>query len=90
MGIDGTGGRDDFCAPADGLPASSAESEAESLVSHSQELFEEGLALCAARLDTGWSLTDCISFAVMRKHGLTKGLTGERHFEQTGFKASLV
>lgn len=36
-----------------------------------------------------WSLTDCISFVVMRDGGLQDALTGDHHFEQAGFKALL-
>ena len=46
-----------------------------------------GLALYAARPDKGYSLTDCISMATMRKKGLTEVLTNDRHFEQEGFRA---
>jgi len=51
----------------------------------SQELFERGLNLYRQRPDKDWSLTDCISFVVMREHGVTKALTADRHFEQAGF-----
>ncbi len=33
--------------------------------------------------------TDCISFIVMQEHGLTEALTGDKHFEQAGFRALL-
>jgi len=46
-----------------------------------------GFDLLAARPDKSWSLTDCISFAVMEERGLTVALTGDRHFEQAGFRA---
>ena len=39
-----------------------------------------------ARPDKGWSLTVCISFAVMAELGLTEALTGDHHFEQAGFQ----
>lgn len=52
-------------------------------------LFTEGLALYASRPDKEWSLTDCISFVVMQRLGLTEALTGDRHFEQAGFRALL-
>ena|SRR5438445_5141179 len=48
-------------------------------------LMNEGTQLYAARLDKEWSLTDCISFVVMQKEGLTEALTGDHHFEQAGF-----
>jgi len=28
-----------------------------------------------------WSLTDCISFVVMKREGLTEALTGDAHFQ---------
>lgn len=56
----------------------------------SDELFERGLALYNAREDKEWSLTDCISFVVMADEGLADVLTGDRHFEQAGFKALLA
>jgi predicted nucleic acid-binding protein len=43
----------------------------------------------AQRLDKEWSLTDCITFAVMAREGLTDALTGDHHFEQAGFVALL-
>ena len=52
-------------------------------------LFADGLALYAKRPDKEWSLTDCISFVVMQRHGLTEALTGDHHFEQAGFAALL-
>ncbi|MCX7012585.1 MAG: PIN domain-containing protein [Candidatus Sumerlaeota bacterium] len=53
-------------------------------------LFRQGLELYCSRLDKSWSLTDCISFVAMRQHGLTESLTGDRHFEQVGFRALLL
>ena len=52
--------------------------------------FERGLALYHSRPDKAWSLTDCISFAVMAERGLTEALTGDRHFEQAGFTTLLA
>jgi predicted nucleic acid-binding protein len=52
-------------------------------------IFDAGLALYADRPDKEWSLTDCISFVVMQRHGLTDALTGDHHFEQAGYKALL-
>jgi hypothetical protein len=55
----------------------------------SNELFAAGVELYATRPDKEWSLTDCISFVVMEREGLTDALTGDRHFEQSGFKVLL-
>ena len=52
-------------------------------------LVEQGLRLFAEREDKEWSLTDCISFVVMRQHGITEALTGDHHFEQAGFAVLL-
>jgi predicted nucleic acid-binding protein len=60
-----------------------------SIVRFDSELFEAGLQLFAARADKDWSLTDCISFVVMQRHGITDALTGDHHFEQAGFRALL-
>jgi uncharacterized protein len=59
------------------------------IVPPSAELFEQGIELYARRPDKAWSLTDCISFTVMKRHGLTDALTGDHHFEQAGFRAVL-
>ncbi len=54
---------------------------------HTRETFLDGLKLYRNRLDKGYSLTDCISMRIMRREGLTEILTGDRHFEQEGFRA---
>jgi uncharacterized protein len=36
-----------------------------------------------------WSLTDCISFEVMRARGISDALTGDHHFAQAGFRVLL-
>jgi uncharacterized protein len=53
------------------------------------QLYEQGLLLYEARPDKEWSLTDCISFVVMKRDGITDALTGDNHFEQAGFVALL-
>ena len=60
------------------------------IVPASQDVFEQGVELFENRLDKDWSLTDCISFIVMRERGLTEALTGDHHFEQAGFRALLA
>ncbi len=54
------------------------------------ELLHGGLKLFTDRADKEWSLTDCISFLVMRHHGLDEALTSDEHFEQAGFRALLL
>ena len=39
--------------------------------------------------DKEWSLTDCISFVVMRNRGIRRALTADAHFEQAGYAALL-
>jgi len=55
------------------------------VVPASPDLFSRGLRLYAERHDKAWSLTDCVSFVVMRDRGATQALTHDRHFEQAGF-----
>ncbi|MBZ5514761.1 MAG: PIN domain-containing protein [Acidobacteriia bacterium] len=60
------------------------------IVPSSPATFDAGVALYAERSDKGWTLTDCISFVVMRQYGVTEALTGDRHFEQAGFDILLT
>jgi uncharacterized protein len=54
-----------------------------------RRIYDAGLELYRQRPDKDWSLTDCISFVVMRERGIVEALTGDRHFEQAGFVALL-
>ena len=47
--------------------------------------FTDSLALYEARLDKGYSLTDCRSMRAMRSLGLAEALTNDHHFTQEGF-----
>jgi hypothetical protein len=60
------------------------------VIAGSDGLYERGLALFVNRPDKDWLLTDCISIVVMADERLADALTGDRHFEQAGFKALLV
>jgi predicted nucleic acid-binding protein len=51
------------------------------------EQFRAGSDLHGSRQDKRWSLTDCITFAVMAERGLVDALTTDYHFEQAGFRA---
>jgi uncharacterized protein len=52
-------------------------------------LFQQGNTLYRQRMDKEWTLTDCISFIVMNERRIRDALTGDRHFEQAGFRALL-
>lgn len=51
----------------------------------SRELFEEGLTLYERRSDKEYSLVDCISMHLMKRHDITRILTNDHHFRQEGF-----
>ena len=55
----------------------------------SEDWFRRGVAFYHARPDKEWSLTDCISFEVMRELGVRQALTADQHFVQAGFRALL-
>jgi hypothetical protein len=55
------------------------------IVPASSNLLKAGLTLFGNRPDKAWSLTDCISFAVMEAEGITDALSSDHHFEQAGF-----
>jgi predicted nucleic acid-binding protein len=57
------------------------------VVSYDPVVYRAGFDLFAARPDKSWSLTDCISCAVMSECGLTDALTADHHFGQAGFRA---
>jgi len=59
------------------------------IIRASTELFRRGLQLYGERPDKEWSLTDCISFVVMKDERISDVLTGDKHFEQAGFKVLL-
>ncbi len=58
-------------------------------VAASADLFQSGLDLHESRRDKEWSLTDCISFVIMKQRGLGRALAHDHHFEQAGFEALL-
>jgi uncharacterized protein len=62
-----------------------ADSEAECILP-AAGAFSAGLELYRDRQDKQWSLTDCISFNLMRERGVIEALTSDHHFEQAGFR----
>jgi predicted nucleic acid-binding protein len=59
------------------------------IVPASRELLDRALELYHQHADKKWTLTDCVSFVIMRERKLTDALTGDKHFEQAGFAALL-
>ena len=57
------------------------------VIGYSTASYQAGFELFASRSDKAWSLTDCISFAVMNDRGLINALTADQHFVQAGFRA---
>jgi predicted nucleic acid-binding protein len=50
-----------------------------------EDLLARGLELLRERPDKRYSLTDCVSFVVMRERGIATAFAFDRHFEQEGF-----
>jgi predicted nucleic acid-binding protein len=51
--------------------------------------FDEGLAPFESRPDKRYSMTDCMSMSLVRRHGITEVLTHDHHFAQEGFRVLL-
>lgn len=51
----------------------------------SAPLSDEGWNLYRQRSDKEWTLTDCISFALMKRRNITHAFTSDHHFEQAEF-----
>jgi len=59
------------------------------VVELTSELCRKGWQLYGQRTDKGWGAIDCISFIIMQERNLLEALTGDRHFQQAGFRALL-
>ena len=55
------------------------------LVYCDEELFTDGMKVFKQHSDKEWSLTDCVSFATMKKYGVKAAFTFDAHFKQAGF-----
>jgi uncharacterized protein len=60
------------------------------IIEPEKSLWRRGLVLYRARPDRRWTLTDCLSFEIMRERGITRALTSDHCFEQAGFRALLM
>jgi predicted nucleic acid-binding protein len=56
------------------------------VVACSADLADKSLALYIARPDKDWSITDCLSFVVMRERNVAAALTADHHFDQAGLR----
>jgi predicted nucleic acid-binding protein len=54
------------------------------------ELIASAVRLYENRTDKDWSLTDCLSFVVLERRGISSALTTDHYFEQSGAKALLL
>lgn len=54
------------------------------------DLTDAAVRLYEERPDKTWSLTDCLSFVVMKERLLSEALTTDRHFEQAGLRAMML
>lgn len=57
------------------------------IVRRTRDLFDDAFSLFKAHVDKQWGITDCISFVVMRRAGVTDSLTFDQHFVQAGYQA---
>lgn len=66
------------------------ESEEIEVIRLNEYLFEKAFELYKNHTDKSWGLVDCISFVVMKEHGVTDALTCDKHFVQAGFRALML
>ena len=55
-------------------------------VSVDDTLFDDGWRYLIRYKDKHFSLTDCVSFVVMKRRGISQALTFDHHFAQAGFE----
>lgn len=55
------------------------------LIHVDEDLFDEGWEYFKQHQDKTFSLTDCISFVLMKRLGIVEALTFDKHFVQAGF-----
>ena len=57
------------------------------IIPNSEEFYSKAFDLFVSRPDKEWGMTDCISFVVMKEHGIREALKTDIHFKQAGFVA---
>jgi uncharacterized protein len=62
------------------------ESELIELIQVDYELFQNGWEFFKQHRDKTFSLTDCISFVVMKERKIKSALSFDKHFRQAGFE----
>jgi uncharacterized protein len=60
------------------------------IVPLTDDLLEDAITFYCDRRDKNWGLTDCVSFVLMKREGLSEALTADAHFRQAGFKPLLL
>ena len=55
------------------------------LVQVGEDLFRKAFDLLEQRPDKRYSLTDCVSFVLMRRRGIATAFAFDQHFKQEGF-----
>ncbi len=59
------------------------------IVHTSAEMFEQAVFMYTEFTDKKWSLTDCLSFIVMKDNRIHVAYSSDHHFEQAGFQYTL-
>lgn len=59
------------------------------VVPQSSDQFDSAVSRYASRSDQAWSPTDCASFIIMERMGISEALAYDRDFEQAGYVALL-
>lgn len=59
------------------------------VLSLTDNLYNEAFKLFRSRHDKEWGLVDCVSFVVMTERNIKLALTADEHFVQAGFRALL-
>jgi predicted nucleic acid-binding protein len=59
------------------------------LIHTDPELFSQAVSMYTQYVDKKWSLTDCLSFIVMKENEISIAFSSDHHYEQAGFQYTL-